>query len=189
MLPVQCAGCLAWDEVLCHGCRAGASSPSPPVEGGASIPTWFSVTTRGRCAPDCARRQARRSHGCQRSRQARATLGASLWEAVGGIGTPAGATVALHGRARSRETVRCAYRCQRPRRGRRLRGRGGVAACARVTRVGVSGSAVCGCVVDAGLRVGVARSRARRGQRALWDVWGRCGHAWLCRQARLLCGR
>ena len=27
LLPVQCAGCLAWDEVLCPSCRALASSP------------------------------------------------------------------------------------------------------------------------------------------------------------------
>ena len=31
LLPVQCAGCLAWDEVLCPSCRSLAGAPALPT--------------------------------------------------------------------------------------------------------------------------------------------------------------
>ena len=31
LLPVQCAGCLAWDEVLCPSCRSLAAAPALPT--------------------------------------------------------------------------------------------------------------------------------------------------------------
>ena len=105
LLPVQCAGCLAWDEVLCPSCRALASSP----------PVFTSV--EGRYVPipgvvlgdysgplrriALAAKHATRTDVSAFLDEAGATLGASLWEAVGGVETPAGAVAALPGRARS----------------------------------------------------------------------------------------
>ena len=123
LLPVQCAGCLVWDEVLCPSCRALASSP----------PVFTSVEGRYVPIPGVvlgdysgplrrivlAAKHATRTDVSAFLDEAGATLGASLWEAVGGVGTPAGAVAALPGRARSGGgAVRCACgSCQRPRRG------------------------------------------------------------------------
>ena len=128
LLPVQCAGCLAWDEVLCPSCRALASSP----------PVFTSVEGRYVPIPGVvlgdysgplrrivlAAKHAARTDVSAFLDEAGATLGASLWEAVGGVGVPAGATVALPGRARSGDGAVRVWVVPAPSSwGRRLRGR------------------------------------------------------------------
>ena len=158
LLPVQCAGCLAWDEVLCPSCRALASSP----------PVFTSVEGRYVPIPGVvlgdysgplrrivlAAKHATRTDVSAFLDEAGATLGASLWEAVGGVGVPAGATVALPGRAHSGDGAVRVWVVSAPSSwGRRLRGRQVALPLARGVARGLASAA------PAGVRVCVSWTR------------------------------
>ena len=165
LLPVQCAGCLAWDEVLCPSCRALASSP----------PVFTSVEGRYVPIPGVvlgdysgplrrivlAAKHATRTDVSAFLDEAGATLGASLWEAVGGVETPAG-------RARSGGGAVRVWVVPAPSSwGRRLRGRQVALPLARGAARGLASVAPAGvrvCVVDAlTLRVGAGSQSGKAG--------------------------
>ena len=172
LLPVQCAGCLAWDEVLCPSCRALASSPPvfTSVEGryvpipGVVLGDYFGPLRR----IVLAAKHATRTDVSAFLDEAGAALGASLWEAVGGVETPAGAVAALPGRARSGGGAVRVWVVPAPSSwGRRLRGRQVALPLARGVARGLASAAPAGvrvCVVDAlTLRVGAGSQSGKAG--------------------------
>ena len=93
VLPVQCVGCGAWDEVLCPSCRSLASSQPLPttLEGGrGAIPGMVLGEYSGALRRIIlgAKHAARTDVGDFLD-EAGATLGASLWRVVGGASSPA----------------------------------------------------------------------------------------------------
>ena len=95
LLPVQCAGCLAWDEVLCPSCRRLAQvEPTPTLIEGArgDIP----ALAMGDYAGPLRRIVLTAKHSARTDvtgflAEAGARLGASLARVLGVAGSPAGA--------------------------------------------------------------------------------------------------
>ena len=102
LLPVQCAGCLAWDEVLCPSCRSLAVAPALPtavdgargpipgvVLGDYSGPLRRIVLTA---------KHAARTDVSDFLDEAGAALGTSLREVVAPVGSPPGRVGGVTGR-------------------------------------------------------------------------------------------
>ena len=103
ILPVQCAGCRAWDEVLCPSCRRLAQvEPTPTLLEGArgDIP----ALAMGDYAGPLRRIVLTAKHSARTDvtgflAEAGARLGASLARVLGVAGSPAGAGGSRQGRA------------------------------------------------------------------------------------------
>ena len=103
ILPVQCAGCRAWDEVLCPSCRRLAQvEPTPTLIEGArgDIP----ALAMGDYAGPLRRIVLTAKHSARTDvtgflAEAGARLGASLARVLGVAGSPAGAGGSRQGRA------------------------------------------------------------------------------------------
>ena len=103
ILPVQCAGCRAWDEVLCPSCRRLAQvEPTPTLIEGArgDIP----ALAMGDYAGPLRRIVLTAKHSARTDvtgflDEAGARLGASLARVLGVAGSPAGAGGSRQGRA------------------------------------------------------------------------------------------
>ena len=105
LLPVQCAGCRAWDEVLCPSCRRHAQAePIPTVVDGArgDLPALAMGDYVGSLRRIIlAAKHSSRTDLSDFLDEAGARLGASLASVLGVAGSPAVAVGSLEGRASS----------------------------------------------------------------------------------------
>lgn len=128
ILPVQCAGCGAWDEVLCASCRSlSRASPIPTVLEGARGPIP-GVILGDYCGPlrriVLGAKHAARTDVSAFLNEAGATLGASLRESVVGLGAPASRSARSRGRGSGAGSAVEVWVVPAPSSwGRRLRGR------------------------------------------------------------------
>ena len=105
LLPVQCAGCRAWDEVLCPSCRSLAAGPAHVASiDGARGPLPL-VATGDYDGPlrriVLAAKHSARTDVTDFVDEAGARLGTALGGVLGVAGSPAGAVGSLEGRAAS----------------------------------------------------------------------------------------
>ena len=102
VLPVQCAGCRAWDEVLCPSCRSLASSPAHMASiDGARGP--LPLVAMGDYDGPLRRIILAAKHSARTDvtdflDEAGSRLGASLASVLGVAGSPAAAVGSLEGR-------------------------------------------------------------------------------------------
>ena len=128
VLPVQCVGCGAWDEVLCPSCRSWAcAQPLPTSLEGArgAIPGLVLGDYSGALRRIIlgAKHAARTDVGDFLD-EAGATLGASLWRVVGDASSPAWVRGSGRGRDRRGGAAAQVWVVPAPSSwGRRLRGR------------------------------------------------------------------
>ena len=105
ILPVQCAGCRAWDEVLCPSCRSLASSPAHVASiDGARGP--LPLVTMGDYDGPLRRIVLAAKHSARTDvtgflDEAGARLGTALGGVLGVAGSPAAAVGSLAGRVPS----------------------------------------------------------------------------------------
>ena len=103
ILPVQCAGCRAWDEVLCPSCRSLASSPAHVASiDGARGP--LPLVAMGDYGGPLRRIVLAAKHSARTDvtdflDEAGARLGTALGGVLGVAGSPAAAVGSLEGRA------------------------------------------------------------------------------------------
>lgn len=105
ILPVQCAGCRAWDEVLCPSCRSLASSPAH-VASIDSARGPLPLVTMGDYDGSLRRIVLAAKHSARTDvtdflDEAGARLGTALGGVLGVAGSPAAAVGSLAGRAPS----------------------------------------------------------------------------------------
>ena len=105
LLPVQCAGCRAWDEVLCPSCRSLASGPAhvasiDGVRGPLPLVVMGDYDGPLRRIVLAAKHSARTDLSDFLD-EAGARLGAALGGVLGVAGSPAAAVGSLEGRAPS----------------------------------------------------------------------------------------
>ena len=172
VLPVQCVGCGAWDEVLCPTCRSLASSQplATTLEGAhGAIPGMVLGDYSGplRRIILGAKHAARTDIGDFLD-EAGAALGASLWRAVGRVGSPVWVRGSGRGRARRSGAAAQVWVVPAPSSwGRRLRGRQVALPLALGVARGMARSAEPGVrvrVVDAvALRVGAGSQSGKAG--------------------------
>ena len=102
ILPVQCAGCRAWDEVLCPSCRSLASSPAHVASIDSARGPLPLVTMGDYDGPlrriVLAAKHSARSDVTDFLDEAGSRLGASLASVLGVAGSPAAAVGSLEGR-------------------------------------------------------------------------------------------
>ena len=105
LLPVQCAGCRAWDEVLCPSCRSLAGGPAhvASLEG---VRGPLPLVAMGDYDGPLRRIVLAAKHSARTDvtdflDEAGACLGASLASVLGVAGSPAAAVGSLDGRAPS----------------------------------------------------------------------------------------
>ena len=103
LLPVQCAGCRAWDEVLCPACRSLAGRPAhvATIDGGRGP---LPLVAMGDYDGPLRRIVLAAKHSARTDvtgflDEAGARLGASLARVLGVAGSPAGAGGSRQGRA------------------------------------------------------------------------------------------
>lgn len=103
LLPVQCAGCRAWDEVLCPACRSLAGRPAhvATIDGGRGP---LPLVAMGDYAGSLrhiilAAKHSSRTDLSDFLDEAGARLGAALGGVLGVAGSPAAAAGSLEGRA------------------------------------------------------------------------------------------
>ena len=105
LLPVQCAGCRAWDEVLCPSCRRHAQAePIPTVVDGArgDLPALAMGDYAGSLRRIIlAAKHSSRTDLSDFLDEAGARLGTALGGVLGVAGSPAVAVGSLEGRASS----------------------------------------------------------------------------------------
>ena len=105
LLPVQCAGCRAWDEVLCPSCRRHAQAePIPTVVDGArgDLPALAMGDYAGSLRRIIlAAKHSSRTDLSDFLDEAGARLGTALGGVLGVAGSPAAAAGSLEGRASS----------------------------------------------------------------------------------------
>ena len=105
LLPVQCAGCRAWDEVLCPSCRRRAQAePIPTVVDGArgDLPALAMGDYAGSLRRIVlAAKHSSRTDLSDFLDEAGARLGAALGGVLGVAGSPAAAVGSLAGRVPS----------------------------------------------------------------------------------------
>lgn len=172
LLPVQCAGCLAWDEVLCPSCRSLAAAPALPtavdgargpipgvVLGDYSGPLRRIVLTA---------KHAARTDVSDFLDEAGAALGTSLREVVAPVGSPPGRVGGVTGRVCAAGEAVTVWVVPAPSSWRRrLRGRSVALPLARGVARGLASAAPAGvrvCVVDAlTLRVGAGSQSGKAG--------------------------
>ena len=128
VLPVQCVGCGAWDEVLCPSCRSWAcAQPLPTSLEGArgAIPGLVLGEYSGALRRIIlGAKHAARTDVDDFLDEAGATLGASLWRVVGGASSPAWVRGSGRGRDRRGGAAAQVWVVPAPSSwGRRLRGR------------------------------------------------------------------
>ena len=105
LLPVQCAGCRAWDEVLCPSCRSLASGPAHVASiGGVRGP--LPLVVMGDYDGPLRRIVLAAKHSARTDLsdfldEAGARLGTALGGVLGVAGSPAAAVGSLEGRAPS----------------------------------------------------------------------------------------
>lgn len=103
LLPVQCAGCRAWDEVLCPSCRRHAQAePIPTVVDGArgDLPALAMGDYAGSLRRIIlAAKHSSRTDLSDFLDEAGARLGTALGGVLGVAGSPAAAAGSLEGRA------------------------------------------------------------------------------------------
>ena len=103
LLPVQCAGCRAWDEVLCPSCRRRAQAePIPTVVDGArgDLPALAMGDYAGSLRHIIlAAKHSSRTDLSDFLDEAGARLGTALGGVLGVAGSPAAAAGSLEGRA------------------------------------------------------------------------------------------
>ena len=103
LLPVQCAGCRAWDEVLCPSCRRRAQAePIPTVVDGArgDLPALAMGDYAGSLRRIIlAAKHSSRTDLSDFLDEAGARLGTALGGVLGVAGSPAAAAGSLEGRA------------------------------------------------------------------------------------------
>ena len=103
LLPVQCAGCRAWDEVLCPSCRRHAQAePIPTVVDGArgDLPALVMGDYVGSLRRIIlAAKHSSRTDLSDFLDEAGARLGTALGGVLGVAGSPAAAAGSLEGRA------------------------------------------------------------------------------------------
>mgnify|MGYP001642770574 CR=1 FL=1 len=165
LLPVQCAGCLAWDEVLCPSCRSLASAPAlaTAVDGARGpIPGVMLGAYSGPLRRIVlAAKHAARTDVSVFLDEAGAALGASLWEVVAPVGSPPGRVGGVTGEAVTVWVVPAPSSWRR-----RLRGRSVALPLARGVARGLASAApgVRACVVDVlALRVGAGSQSGKAG--------------------------
>lgn len=105
LLPVQCAGCRAWDEILCPSCRSLAGGPAhvASIEG---VRGPLPLVAMGDYDGPLRRIVLAAKHSARTDvtdflAEAGACLGASLASVLGVAGSPAAAVGSLDGRAPS----------------------------------------------------------------------------------------
>ena len=102
ILPVQCAGCRAWDEVLCPSCRSLASSPAHVASIDSARGPLPLVTMGDYDGPlrriVLAAKHSARTDVTDFLDEAGSRLGASLASVLGVAGSPAAAVGSLEGR-------------------------------------------------------------------------------------------
>ena len=185
LLPVQCAGCRAWDEVLCPSCRSLAGCPAhvASLEG---VRGPLPLVAIGDYDGPLRRIVLAAKHSAHTDvtdflNEAGARLGTALGGVLGVAGAPAAAVGALEGGFRSPgERWRCGW-CPRPLRGRgacgvgrwRCRWRALLPELWRQARL-----LACACAFGWWTLCGCAwarpPSRARPGHSVRWGAWGRC---------------
>ena len=172
LLPVQCAGCRAWDEVLCPSCRRHAQAePIPTVVDGArgDLPALVMGDYVGSLRRIIlAAKHSSRTDLSDFLDEAGARLGASLASVLGVAGSPAAAAGSLEGRAPSTGSAVEVWVVPAPSSWkRRLRGRQVALPLARAVARALASSARPGVrvrVVDAArLRVGATSQSGKAG--------------------------
>ena len=172
ILPVQCAGCRAWDEVLCPSCRSLASSPAHVASIDSARGPLPLVTMGDYDGPlrriVLAAKHSARSDVTDFLDEAGARLGTALGGVLGVAGSPAAAVGSLAGRAPSTGSAVDVWVVPAPSSWkRRLRGRQVALPLARAVARALAASARPGVrvqVVDAvRLRVGATSQSGKAG--------------------------
>ena len=171
LLPVQCAGCLAWDEVLCPSCRSLAAAPALPTAVDGARGPIPGVVLGDYSGPlrriVLAAKHAARTDVSDFLDEAGAALGASLREVVAPVGSPPGRVGGVTGRVCAAGEAVTVWVVPAPSSWRRrLRGRSVALPLARGVARGLASAApgVRACVVDAlALRVGAGSQSGKAG--------------------------
>ena len=172
ILPVQCAGCRAWDEVLCPSCRSLASSPAHVTSIDSARGPLPLVTMGDYDGPlrriVLAAKHSARTDVTDFLDEAGSRLGASLASVLGVAGSPAAAVGSLAGRVPSTGSAVDVWVVPAPSSWkRRLRGRQVALPLARAVARALAASARPGVrvqVVDAvRLRVGATSQSGKAG--------------------------
>ena len=172
ILPVQCAGCRAWDEVLCPSCRSLASSPAHVASIDSARGPLPLVTMGDYDGPlrriVLAAKHSARTDVTDFLDEAGARLGTALGGVLGVAGSPAAAVGSLAGRVPSTGSAVDVWVVPAPSSWkRRLRGRQVALPLARAVARALAASARPGVrvqVVDAvRLRVGATSQSGKAG--------------------------
>ena len=187
ILPVQCAGCRAWDEVLCPSCRSLASSPAHVASIDSARGPLPLVTMGDYDGPlrriVLAAKHSARTDVTDFLDEAGARLGTALGGVLGVAGSPAAAVGSLAGRAPSTGSAVDVWVVPAPSSWkRRLRGRQVALPLARAVARALAASARPGVrvqLVDAvRLRVGATSQSGKAGaQRTVGRMGSMCALA------------